>query len=166
MNKIILLLLCATFCSCYFFDELGSVGGDPYASDYNPVTIKRSDLDASISFEENVAMTESSKIYIFDDYIFINDKRKGFHIFDNTNPTNPIKKTFLHVPGATDIAIRDNIFFINQATDLISLTINTNTSTFNINKRLENVFPLLTSPDGFDGDVNNESVIVNWIEKN
>jgi len=166
MKKIIVLLICINFSSCLLpFDE-GSPGGDFVESNYDPVLINRVDLDATIAFKDNVEMTESSKIYVFDDYIFINDKRKGFHIFDNSDPTNPIKKTFLNIPGATDVSIRNNVFFINQATDLVSLTINLDASTIVINKRLENVFPEILSPDGLlnNNDTTN-SVVVNWTEK-
>lgn len=170
MKKIILLLLCISFSSC-ILGIFGALGGNEddnyeYGSNYNAEIIKRTDLDASIVFQDDIEMTESSKIYIIGDYIFINDKRKGFHIFDNSDAFNPVKVKFLKVPGATDISIRDNVFFINQATDLVSLTIDINTFSLTINKRLENVFPKLLSPDGFNTDVDEyESVIVNWTEK-
>jgi len=166
MKKIIIVLLCISFYKCVLPFDDGNPGGDSVDSIYEPVTIDRNDIDASIAFLENIEMTESSKIYIFNDYIFINDKRKGFHIFDNSDASNPVKKTFLNIPGATDIAIRNNIFFINQATDLVSLTIDVNTSSLVINKRVENVFPEILSPDGYLSNENNsDSVVVNWIEK-
>ncbi|WP_370408678.1 hypothetical protein [Tenacibaculum dicentrarchi] len=160
--KILLLISFLFFSNCF---DIGCVGGESFKSSYEPVIIKRADLNASIAFQDTEVMSESSKIYIFNDYIFINDKRKGFHIFDNSDPKNPIKKKFLKIPGATDISIRNNTFFINQATDLVSLSINIDASTFTINKRLENVFPKLESPDGFYGNVKNEEIIVNWIKK-
>ncbi|MEX6626702.1 hypothetical protein [Tenacibaculum salmonis] len=163
MKIIITLLFCISFSSCIFYEEEHRYV-EPI-SNYDPITIERTNLDSSIAFLDNIEMTESSKIYIFNDYIFINDKRKGFHIFDNSDPSNPIKKKFLKIPGATDISIRNNTFFINQATDLVSLSINIDASTFTINKRLENVFPKLESPDGFYGNVKNEEIIVNWIKK-
>jgi len=163
---IIMLFLCINFSSCMLPFDNGNPGGNYVESEYDPVLINRTDLNASIAFKATEEMTESSKIYIFNDYIFINDKRKGFHIFDNSDPSNPVKKTFLNVPGATDIAIRNNVFLINQATDLVSITIDINTSTLTINKRLENVFPEILSPDGFLSNKNSsESVVVNWIEK-
>ncbi|SOU85692.1 hypothetical protein [Tenacibaculum dicentrarchi] len=160
--KILLLISFLFFSNCF---DIGCVGGESFKSSYEPVIIKRADLNASIAFQDTEVMSESSKIYIFNDYIFINDKRKGFHIFDNSDPKNPVKKKFLKMPGATDVAIRDNVFFINQATDLVSLSIDLNTFNFKINKRLENVFPKLESPDGFYGNVKNEEIIVNWIKK-
>ncbi|WP_233897542.1 hypothetical protein [Tenacibaculum piscium] len=160
--KILLLFSFLIFSSCF---DTGCVGGESFKSSYEPVIIKRADLNTSIVFQDAEVMSESSKIYIFDNYIFINDKRKGFHIFDNSDPKNPIKKKFLKIPGATDIAIRNNTFFINQATDLVSLSIDLKTFNFKINKRLENVFPKLESPDGFYQSVKNEEIIVNWTQK-
>ncbi|MBE7692102.1 hypothetical protein [Tenacibaculum finnmarkense] len=162
--KILILFSFFIFSSCF---DIGCTdpGYDSFKSYYEPVTIKRADLNTSIAFQDAEVMSESSKIYIFDNYIFINDKRKGFHIFDNSDPKNPIKKKFLKIPGATDIAIRNNTFFINQATDLVSLSIDLNTFKLNIDKRLENVFPRLESPDGFYESVKKEEIIVNWIKK-
>lgn len=165
MKKITMTLLCLTLFSCVPFYNQGDPE-EPIESAYEPVVIDRNDLDATIAFKEHIEMTESSKIYIFNDYIFINDKRKGFHIFDNSDTSNPIKKTFLNIPGATDIAIRNNVFFINQATDLVSLTIDVTTGSIKINKREENVFPEILSPDGFlNYEDSGNSVVVNWIEK-
>lgn len=162
MKIIMILLFCFSFSSCIFYGD----GKYEYpTSNYKPIVIQKTALDSSIAFQDNIAITESSKIYIFNDYIFINDKRKGFHIFDNSDSSNPIKKKFLNIPGATDISIRNNVFFINQATDLVSLTINLNTFDLTINKRLKNVFPQLESPDGFYGNIKNEEIIVNWIKK-
>ena len=165
MKKIIILLFVISLSSCLLPYDEGIPGRDNNEY-YKPVVIKREDIDASITFKNDVEVTESSKIYIFDDYIFINDKRKGFHIFDNSDASNPLKKTFLNIPGATDIAIRNNVFFVNQATDLVSLTIDVNTTALTINKRLKNVFPEILSPDGFLSDNDSEEVIVvDWIKK-
>jgi len=166
MKKIIVLLLCFSFSSCIL--ALFDWGGEEhyeYASAYEAVSLNRTELDAAIKFEDNVIMTSASKIYIFDKYIFINDKRRGFHIYDNSDPENPVKKTFLHVPGATDVAIRDDVFFINQATDLISITPDLETLSLSVNKRIENVFPEIISPDGYSEYVGSNKVVVYWKEK-
>ncbi|MDB2385585.1 hypothetical protein N9V96_03860 [Polaribacter sp.] len=133
-------------------------------SDYEPVLLSREEFENSIKIEENQEMEESSKIYIIDDYIFINDKRRGFHIFDNTDESNPIKKKFLNIPGATDVAIRDGILFINQANDLVVLTMNFSSFTIQENKRIRNVFPDFSSPDGFTYYPEENEVLVNYKE--
>ena len=163
MKKIAFIILCFCLTSCFTnWGEERSI--DPVFSRYEPVTLERSVFENAIEIQDKTAVTESSKIYIISDYIFVNDKRTGFHIFDNTNPESPIKKKFLKIPGATDIAIRNNILYINQATDLVVLTLNFTDFSMTLNKRVKNVFPELRSPDGEFFSEDNK-VVVNWLKK-
>ncbi|MGB1042554.1 MAG: hypothetical protein ACPGU6_04105 [Tenacibaculum sp.] len=162
MKKILFLtIITSIFCSCIFTgnEQINEV------SEFNPIILKRKDLDNSIQLQESKPVVTSSKIYIIDDYIFINDKHTGFHIFDNKNPENPIKKSFLKIPGATDIAIKGSICYINQATDLVVLNLNLTNFSFKLEKRIKNVFPELLAPDGTWHYTNEEEIVVNWIKK-
>ena len=39
------------------------------------------------------SLLSPGKIYLYDKYLYINDKGWGIHIYDNSNPTNPVKFT-------------------------------------------------------------------------
>lgn len=164
MKKLIVLICCFSLSSCFvnWGDEPQT--GDPFSSNYNPVVLTTAAFENSIAVQDKKEVTEASKIYIINNYIFINDKRTGFHIFDNSDASNPIKKKFLKAPGATDIAIRNNVMYINQATDLVVLTFDFNTLNAIVSKRVKNVFPELRSPDGI-GFYEDGKVVVNWIQK-
>ena len=162
MRKLLLILCCLSFFNCFFNDE--NTSEDPFFSSYDPVVLAITEFENSIVLQDMQPVMEASKIYIIDTFIFINDKRTGFHIFDNSDPTNPIKKKFLKAPGATDIAIRNNILYINQATDLVVLTFDFNALTAVVSKRVKNVFPELLSPHG-EWFYEEGKVVVNWIEK-
>lgn len=164
MKKLAVLILCLSLTSCFYNNGDEQPPVDIFISNYNPVTLDRNTFERSIAIQDKKAVTESSKIYIIENYIFINDKRTGFHIFDNTNPENPIKKKFLNVPGATDVAIRNNILYINQATDLVVLSLNFNDFSMQLNKRMRNVFPELRSPEG-ENYTEDDKVVVNWLKK-
>lgn len=164
MKKIVIPIFCLVLSSCIFDNWGETTTVDPFWSNYTPVTLTKTEFENSIEIQEKTPVTTSSKIYIIGDYIFINDKRKGFHIFDNTDKANPIKKKFLKIPGATDIAIRNNTLYINQATDLVVLDIDYSTFQVTIKKRLKNVFPELLSPNGESFHEDNK-VVVNWIQK-
>lgn len=164
MKKIIIVIFCLILTGCFFDDWGEEITSVEPLSRFEPVTLTRAAFENSIEIQDAKPVIESSKIYIIGNYIFVNDKRTGFHIFDNTDPTNPIKKNFLKIPGATDIAIRNHTLYINQATDLVVLTIDYNTSQVAIKNRLKNVFPELHSPDG-DVFYDKEKVVVNWIQK-
>ncbi|MFT6192114.1 MAG: hypothetical protein ACJAYY_000263 [Paraglaciecola sp.] len=162
MRKLILMFCCFSFFNCFFNNENGSV--DPVFSRYDPIFLSTAEFENSIEIQDKKEVTEASKIYIINNFIFINDKRTGFHIFDNSDTSNPIKKKFLKAPGATDIAIRNNVLYINQATDLVVLTFDFNTLTTVVSKRLKNVFPELQSPDG-EWFYEEGKVVVNWTQK-
>lgn len=162
--KILLLVFCILFTSCFYNRGEPGLGGDPFFYTYDPVVLTRAEFENSIQILEPMPVIESSKIYVISNYIFINDKRTGFHIFDNTNPSNPVKKKFLKIPGATDVAIRDGVLFINQATDLVVLSINFNSLEIKVDKRLKDVFPEVMSPEG-EVFYEDGKVVVNWTKK-
>lgn len=165
-NLFYLLLICIAFESCCF------PFGDCYdyeepTSIYEPVFLSRAAFDESVLLKNSVAIGVSGKIYVKGDLLFINELRKGFHVYDNSNPENPKAIKFIEAPGSTDMAIRDNIIFINQATDLIAVSYSLNSNTATTTKRIPNTFPSLRSPDGYDAyDLPENSVIIDWKLKN
>jgi len=135
---------------------------DPTFSRYEPILLDRNDFENSVSLKDPISISTSGKIYIKDDLLFINEIHKGFHIYDNSDPTSPTPIKFLEVPGSTDLAIRENMIYINQATDLIALEYDT-TDGITLTKRVVNVFPELRSPDGFlSYNIPENNVVVGW----
>ncbi len=135
-------------------------------SAYEPIYASRSDLDNSIQLNTAQSIVNSGKIYVIDNLLFVNEEREGFHIFDNSNPQAPKKLKFLKVIGSTDLAIRNDILYINQSTDLIALKYNRDNQTIALTKRIENTFPDLRSPDGYlDYKTPENSIVINWKPK-
>src|SRR5690606_19554463 len=48
------------------------------------------------------------KIYLYGDYLLINEPQKGIHIIDNSNPSSPQPVHFINIPGNVDLAINTN----------------------------------------------------------
>lgn len=162
------MLFCIVFQSCCpFLVDCESDDFIETASSYEPVFLNRVDFEKSVALKNSVAIGTSGKIYIKDNLLFVNELNKGFHVYDNSDPANPKSIKFLEAPGSTDMAIRNNIVYINQATDLIAVAYDATVNTANLTKRIPNVFPELRSPDGFDAyDIPENSVIVDWKLKN
>ena len=131
-------------------------------SNYDPVVLERTVFNNSISLTDPIPIVNSGKIYVKDTFLFINEVNKGFHIYDNSNPENPVPLRFLTTPGATDMAIRNNTFYINQARDLIAVSFNAEDNSVTVEKRIENTFPRLQSPEGETQFVNEDMVVVDW----
>lgn len=128
---------------------------------YEPVIISRTQLQ-KINLEAPRGTVQNAKIYLKDSIIFVNDKRAGFHIIDNMNPEAPKRLKFLNAPGATDVAIRGNILYVNQARDLVALKINAQSGTVQVLKRIVNIFPAVLSPDGDFAGVPDDKVVIDW----
>jgi hypothetical protein len=144
----------------------GSSGDDYY--DYYAVYMDRTNLEKSVSYiETGIEVTEMKnpgKIYYRHPYLFINEKYKGVHVIDNTDPVKPVEKGFIVAPGCLDMAVKGNIIYLDNAVDMVSFDL----STKEVTKRITNVFPELAPPNGnvrYDYDRPENLIIVEWIKR-
>ncbi|MEO1484531.1 MAG: hypothetical protein AAFU57_02210 [Bacteroidota bacterium] len=168
MRYVLFGLLCFSLHGCWFHDDTADdVEVEPDFSFYEPVLLTRTEFETSVKLKSPEPIIKSGKIYIKDRFLFVNELRKGFHIFDNSNPANPVKISFISAPGSTDLAIRENVFYINQATDLIAVEFQAANNMLKVSKRIRNAFPEILDPNGFfANNVPEESVVVDWKLKN
>jgi len=111
------------------------------------------------------AIQTAGKIYIKDNYLFVNEKYKGIHVFDNSNPASPINLAFLDIPGNVDLAVRGNFLYADNYVDLIVLDISNLNSPVEV-ARIKDIFPY-TIPETTDAyPISNidqqKGVIVGW----
>lgn len=131
-------------------------------TNYQAVVLEREAFESSVQLIPQQAMTKSGKIYIKENLMIVNDVNKGFHIYNYSDPENPIKIAFLKVPGATDVAIRNSNLYINQAVDLITLSYDLTSNSVTFLNRVRNAFPQKMTPDGFTINVAENQIIVDW----
>jgi len=158
----LIVFIALIFNSCFYTDDNGGI--PPESSSYQQVTLIRSELETSIVLQEAKPITETGKIYVKGQYVFINEPYQGFHIVNNTDPSNPVIERFLVTPGATDLIFKDDSFYINQAVDLVALKFNASFDGVIETQRVENIFPQLISPDGFLPDVAPNEIVINWTQ--
>jgi hypothetical protein len=159
MKKIVLLLLVSfLFISCWPTTDNGEFA----RQEYKPVIIARTALESSIAFQNSQPIIKAGKIYIKDDLMFINDVNKGFHVYDYTDPNKPIRLHFIKAPGATDLAIKGNTLYINQAVDLVTATFNPATKKFAVTNRNRYVFPQKQAPNGSNAYTKENEIIIDW----
>lgn len=103
------------------------------------------------------------KIYLYGNYIFLNDLNKGIHIYDNSNPSSPQNVAFISIPGNVDMAVKGNILYADSYSDLVTMDI-TNPLEAKALTFSENAF----SNYGY-GYVTNRTdlspVVVDWIQR-
>lgn len=111
----------------------------------SPVYMSYENLRLAIKQSAATDLVNPGKIYFKDHYIFIVEEMKGIHVFDNTNPANPVNQTFIEVPGNADIAIKGDILYADSYIDLIAIDISDLASIKEVG-RVQKVLPYTVPP--------------------
>lgn len=106
-----------------------------------PVYMQMSTVrEGEIIIEPGKPLDNPGKIYLYGDYLLINEPQKGIHIIDNTNPSSPQPVHFINIPGNVDLAINTNILYADSYVDLLAFDIG-NLANIQMVQRVEDVFP-------------------------
>ena len=105
-----------------------------------PIFKTLSEIRSGIEIQSPRALEKPGKMYFYNDFIFINEKREGVHIMDNTNPEAPANIGFIAIPGNVDIAIRNDVLFADNYVDLLTINIS-DIGNPQLVHRNEDVFP-------------------------
>lgn len=157
----ILLLLLMQSCMINW----GDPEQEPFDSYYQPVKYARKDLDTTIKLLDPQPTLQSGKIYTYQHFLFVGERRKGFHIYNNADPANPLKTGFIQILGCSDVSIRNDVMYFNQATDLVAVAYYPNEDSVSLEKRVPNVFPNIMPENGWGvwTSTDKDSVIIDWI---
>ncbi len=87
------------------------------------VRVTLNELRTSIKSLPAQDLENPGKIYVKDNYLFINEVKKGIHIIDNSNPSLPKAISFIQILGNVDIAVKGNILYADSYTDFVAFDI-------------------------------------------
>jgi hypothetical protein len=150
------LLLTLVNVSVNFID----MNSTPYG-EYRPVLMKRADLEKSVSYRpEGRALINPGKIYSKPPYIYINERYKGIHVVNNTDPRHPVKEGFIVAPGCIDMAVKEQILYLDNSVDLVAFDLTAR----EVTHRVKNIFPQPIAPDNsiYYGLPDDDMVVVEW----
>lgn len=105
-----------------------------------PIYMTYDQLKVSVASKQASGLVSPGKIYFKDDYLFVNEISKGIHIFDNSDPASPQEISFISIPGNVDIAIKGDVLYADNYTDLVAIDLK-NISNATVTKRISGVFP-------------------------
>jgi len=131
LQVMMMILVFASSCTDEFFETFTANA---------PVYLSYEDLRTAVKMTSKRDLNNPGKIYFKDQYLFVNEKMKGVHVFDVSDPAQPQNKGFIVIPGNIDIAIKDNILYADSYTDLVSIDIS-NFSAIKEIGRVQKVFP-------------------------
>ena len=130
---------------------------------YTPVFMSREVLEKSVTYIPGARdMLNTGKIYYRAPYIYINERYKGVHVINNSVPAHPVNEGFILAPGCIDMAVKENILYLDNAVDLVSFDLDAK----KVTNRIKNVFPEPLPPEDnvFFGYYNRPEgfILVEW----
>ncbi len=108
---------------------------------HEPLYMTWEDLRTSVEVMPPREILKRGKIYIKDNYLYVNEPNKGIHIFDNSHPENPIPQCFLSIPGNTDLSIKGSFLYADSYVDLLIFALTIHPEDIILVNRIEDVFP-------------------------
>ncbi|HEX3025116.1 MAG TPA: hypothetical protein VHP12_07885 [Chitinophagaceae bacterium] len=128
---------------------------------YTPVLHTTAEVRASVKSDVAQPIVNAGKIYVKGNFIFMIEKEKGIHIIDNSNPSSPINKAFITIPGNEDLAVNGNILYADCYTDLFAIDIS-NINNVTLKSYAANLYPERRYASGYYIDSN--KIITDWIK--
>lgn len=136
-------------------------------SDYRPILMERSDLEQSLRWQSPRPIKNLGKVSRYKDYLFINEPFEGQHVFDNSQAENPVALGFIQLPGNMDMAVLNEVIYLDQAVDVVCLRFDG--SSVEEVARWPQIYSEAPAPDGGFMSTDEEtsrpegSVIVKWV---
>jgi hypothetical protein len=89
---------------------------------YKPIYVPTTEVhDIKMMAPQNIK--QAGKILLSGTTLLVSDKNRGIHIIDNTNPSNPIKKAFINIPGNKELSKRGDYLYVDNHTDLVTIKV-------------------------------------------
>jgi hypothetical protein len=107
---------------------------------YDPIFVKPEILRQKIAATSSKELVTTGKIYVYGDYLLINEPDLGIHVVDNKIPANPKFISFIKIPGNSDLAVRNGLLYADSYIDLVVLDLKNPQDVKEI-FRVENAFP-------------------------
>lgn len=144
MNRIYTLLLTVFGLSACTFHDRSEWSPRFDGTAYQPVYMSEEEVE-NISFRTGEPLVEPGKIYLLEPFLFINEKGRGIHIIDNSDPSNPENISFISIPGNYDMAAKGNWLYADNYTDLLTFDIS-NPREVRLAKRIQDAVPVRDFP--------------------
>ncbi len=130
---------------------------------YTPTYQSKASVLGSLNGNPSQSIEHAGKLYIKDNFIYLNDVNKGIHVIDNSNPSHPVQVAFLSIPGNLDIAVKGNILYADMYSGLLVLNI-ANPRNAGLITTVDNFFKGRMYLNGHPAELNG-TVAVEWKQK-
>ena len=147
MKRTYLLLfgMLAVMVGCEPVGRENASSGPPFDNTaYRPVYATVAEL-TKIESQQPRPLRKPGKIYVRDNYLFVNELGEGIHVINNIDPTKPEKISFLSILANYDMAVKGNHLYADNGRDLVVFDIS-NPAAIKTVKRIEQAIPQYDFP--------------------
>jgi len=134
---------------------------------YTPVYTTLSKVRANMKSNPAQALKNPGKMFIYGNYIFVNEPNEGIHIIDNSKPASPRNIAFINIPGNLDLAVLNNTLYADSYKDLVAFDI-TNPLNVTPTQFVNNVFLQSSAYYTYSGGSTNPDsvfIVTGWIAR-
>lgn len=107
---------------------------------YVPVYRSYEEFREDITTGSPRPIKEPGKIFVKNEHLLINERNKGIHVVDNSDPKDPKRVSFISIPGNIDLSMQGDVLYADSYMDLVVLDLSHPTNPQTIT-RLKEVFP-------------------------
>lgn len=159
--KILLLAICISSLGIMAF-QFSQV---PNAN-YEPILMSRADMEASVKLGEPRNIVSPGKMWLYNELILLVEQYRGIHIIDNSNPSSTKTIGFIQIDGCTEITMKGDILYANNAVDMIGIK-SSDFASIEIITRNRRMLPQIASPEPWNDwfyydKLPENTVIVRW----
>lgn len=137
-----------------------------YVPIYQPFDKFRDKIEAT----SPKTLRDPGKIMTNGNYLYINEKNKGIHVVDNSDPSSPRLTAFIPIPGNVDMTMCGNTLYADSYMDMIVLDLSNPSNPRSVGRH-KDVFPYdpyqyLPYEGKYIRDVDpSKGVVVDWKHK-
>jgi hypothetical protein len=110
---------------------------------------------------------KTGTIFWLNDIFFLLEQKKGIHLFDVSDTSNPVPLTFIKIPAVNDFTISNNKLYADNGANLVTIDISDilNISVLNIQRQVFQpiMFPALYS-GYFECVDTSKGVVIDWVD--
>ena len=106
---------------------------------FEPVYLTLAEIREGVDIAAPKPIEERGRIYLYKNWIMINEPGNGIHIIDNSVPQSPSARQFIEIPGNYSFSVRNDLLYADSYIDLVVLDISNMDAVSEVN-RLEGIF--------------------------
>ena len=78
---------------------------------YRPEYTVKESVKLSAKVQKPVALKDLGSFALYNNTMYVNERNKGIHVIDYSNPSSPVNKGFIPIPGNLGLSIKNNVMY-------------------------------------------------------